>query len=110
MTGEEIREMIRNDFGVDLPIGGGSGTRLHDALTIHRTEGSNAAAIEHAYLKHIGLGRGIVWQVMEQALVYHEDRRIDRVTIMALWYEGERLVRQEETYYFDVTAFFPDHG
>jgi len=106
ITAIEIRYMILRDFGHDLPIRGGSGGSLDDALVIDRVRDSQASDVEYFILDCLGLGRGINWKILEQALLKHEGRWIDKVTIRTEEKTATEIITQVENYYFDVTAFF----
>lgn len=76
-----IRELIKLDFGVDLPIKGGTGTSIDDPLIIEYTEGNDYIRAEYDFLKFIGLGRGIEWKASEQKLLFHNEKIIDKIKI-----------------------------
>ena len=102
----KIRELIRKDFGVDLPIKGGSGNSIEDPLEIELTEINDYIGAEYAFLKFLGIGRGIEWRVMEQALLHHNDRKIDKIVIETKEFTEDEIITQTENYYFDITECF----
>lgn len=101
-----IREQIRKDFGVDLPVKGGSGISIEDPLEIELTEINDYIGAEYAFLKYLGLGRGIEWRVIEQALLYHNDKKIDKIVIETKEFTEDEIITQTENYYFDITECF----
>jgi len=102
-----IREMLKEDFGVDLPIKGGSGNSIDNPVILIKTEGPNAYVdVEYAYLKYLGLGRSIEWKTLSQELVFHGDRKIDKLRIETKQHTDTEIITQIEAYYFDITEVF----
>lgn len=58
-----IRDSIKNDFGVVLSIKGGTGNSIDDPVIIELVKPiTDYVGAEYAYLKYIGIGRGIDWK------------------------------------------------
>jgi hypothetical protein len=67
-----IRDLIKNDFDVDLPIKGGTGNSIDDPVLIEWASPINDyVGTEYAFLKYIGIGRGIEWKKIKQQLTTH---------------------------------------
>ena len=99
-----IREQIKKDFGVDLPIKGGIGNSIDNPIILEKqNQVYDFVATEYAYLKFLGIGRGIIWQPIKQKMILHNDRRIDKITIKTVETTDEEIVTQIENYYFDIT-------
>ncbi len=98
-----IRQMLKRDFGVDLPISGGIGNSLADPIIIESPAGEDYQLIETEYLKYICLGRGVKWEFLKRESVESEGRNIDKVKIKTQETTQEEVVTQIENYYFDVT-------
>lgn len=64
-----IRELIKKDFGVDLPIKGGTGNSIKNPIIIEKTEMNDYVGTEYAVLKYLGLGRRIEWRNLSQELL-----------------------------------------
>ncbi len=101
-----IRERIRKDFGVDLPIKGGLGNSLDTAVIVEQTEFNDYVGIEYAFLKYIGLGRGIAWKTIGQSLEFHANKKIDKIQIETIHTTQQETITQIENYYFDITECF----
>jgi hypothetical protein len=102
-----VRELIRKDFGVDLPISGGFGSSVENAVVLEYEGGSNDyVGTEYAYLKYIGLGRGIKWKTLKQELVLEDNRKFDMIKIETKQITDDEIITQVENYYFDITECF----
>ncbi len=99
-----IRDLIKEDFGADLPINGGSGNSIESAVVIERSGFINDyVSTEYDYLKYIGLGRGIEWKSLGQELITHNNRTIEKIKIETKETTETEIITQIETYYFDIT-------
>jgi hypothetical protein len=102
-----IRELINKDFGVDLPIEGGNGNSIDNPVIIIKEGNLNdPVGVEYAYLKYLGLGRRIAWKTLDQELLFHEDRKIDKIRIETKETTDAEIITQIEVYYFDITKVF----
>lgn len=102
-----VKELIRKDFGINLPIKGGFGDSMENAVIIEYEGGLNDfVATEYAYLKYIGIGRRIEWKILEQALISENDRRYDKIKIEVTQIIDEKFTSRVENYYFDITDCF----
>lgn len=98
-----IREQIKKDFGVDLPISGGRGNSIDDPIIIDKSAGKDCSSVEYAYLRYVGLGRNISWKINEQALLISNGRKIDQIKIETEVITEREVIAQVENYYFDIT-------
>lgn len=99
-----VRDLIKRDFGIDLPISGGNGNSLGNAVVI---DGANAAdfnAIEYRYLRSIGIGRGVNWEFLSSESLEKEGRKFDKLKIRTVEMTDDEIVTQTENYYFDITS------
>jgi hypothetical protein len=98
-----IRELIKKDFGVDLPVKGELGNSIDNPLIIERTKINDYVSTEFAFLKYIGIGRRITWKLISQALMSHNGRMIDKVKIETKQITETEVITQIENYYFDIS-------
>lgn len=98
-----LREFLRIHFEQDFPISGGYGESVDAAILIHRQTPNDYVAVEHKILDCLSRGRLVRWKLVQQALVAHEGRQIDRLTIETRQSLNASAVAQVENYYFDVT-------
>src|SRR6187402_3166898 len=102
-----LRDLLRNDFGVDLQISGGTGNSLGNPIIIHRTRLNDYVGTEYTILKFIGLGRRIQWKTIGQESLTHNTRKIDKIKIETKEIKEEQIIDQIENYYFDITECIP---
>ncbi|MBX3164202.1 MAG: hypothetical protein KF900_06940 [Bacteroidetes bacterium] len=100
------RDLIKKDFGVDLPIKGGNGNSIDSPVIIEYVIPNDYVGVEYAYLKYLGIGRGIEWKRTKQALIEHNGRSIDKLTIEFPEWENGQKFTVTENYYFDITECF----
>lgn len=98
-----LRDLLLKDFGVDLPISGGLGNSRDSPIVVHRAMPNDFSQTEYLVLQCLGLGRGVEWNLLQQSLLSHNDRKIDQIKIETTKMVGEECVTQVENYYFDIT-------
>jgi hypothetical protein len=101
-----IKELIKTDFGVDLPISGGFGNSIDNPIIIHKEGINDYVGTEYFILKCLGKGRRIEWKILEQALLTHNNKKIDKIKIETKQTTELETITQIENYYFDITKCF----
>lgn len=101
-----LKELLKKDFGVDLPISGGIGNSIDNPIIIHLAKFNDYVGTEYSVLNCIGKGRGIEWKIVEQGLLSHQDKKIDKVKIETIQLTDDSKITQIENYYFDITECF----
>ena len=101
-----LKDLLKSDFGVELPISGGFGNSIDNAVIIHRSGINDYVGTEHFILKCLGKGRGIEWQILGQELLKHNDQQIDKIKIETKQTKELEIITQIENYYFDITECF----
>ncbi len=100
----DIRALLKTDFGVDLPIRGGSGNSIDNPVIIEKIALNDYVGTEYAFLKYIGRGRRISWKPIGNVLMTHNGRKIDKIRMQFLGMPaGQDKI---ENYYFDITECF----
>lgn len=77
----DIRKLLLDDFGVDLPISGGQGNSIDNPVVIEKTGMNDYVGTEYAILKYLGIGRGLEWKKLQQEYLIHNNRHIDKIKI-----------------------------
>jgi len=95
-------DLIREKFGIILPISGGSGRNIDDPLLINHVNKFSAVFLEYDYLKYMAKCRNIEYQRTRQVLLFHNERIIDLLYITIT--EGN--ASYEENYYFDISESY----
>lgn len=98
-----IKKLIKKDFGVELPISGGLGNSIDNPIVIHRTELNDYVDTEYFILKCLGIGRRIKWKMINQALLSHNNKDIDRIKIETIEITETEIITSIENYYFDIS-------
>jgi hypothetical protein len=98
-----LRAMLKADFGIDLPISGGTGNSRDAPVVIHYRVPNDYVAVEHTVLNCLGMGRRVEWKLLQQALIEHNGRKLDQMKIETKKTTDTEILTQIENYYFDVT-------
>ena len=101
-----LKDLLEKDFGVKLPISGGFGNSIDNAIIIHREEINDYVGTEHFILKCLGKGRRIEWKILGQELHNHNNKEIDKIKIETKEVTESKIITQIENYYFDITECF----
>ena len=101
-----VRQLIKRDFCVDLPISGGTGNSVRNAVVIHYMQPNIYVSVEYAYLKYIGIGKGISWIRISQELFDLDNRTYDKLKIKTVLETDTEVITQIENFYFDITECF----
>lgn len=102
-----VRELIKLDFGVDLPIKGGNGNSIDNPVIIEYVIPNDYVAVEYDYLNFLCRGRRLPeWKVIKQSLFLNNERKIDQLKFQYPEWENGRKFIVTENYYFDVTECF----
>jgi hypothetical protein len=100
----DMRERIKKDFDVDLPISGGfTKNSRNNPIIIDTTAGKDYRRVEDLYLDCICMGRRVEKEFLGRESIKHNDRNIDWVIIKTTETTPTEIITQEEGYYFDVT-------
>jgi hypothetical protein len=102
----DIKQQLLKDFGVDLPIHGGFGNSIENAVVINRRGLNDYVSVEYSFLRCIGRGRGIEWKLLNQQLVHQDGRTYDKMKIETTELTPTEVITTIENYYFDITDCF----
>ena len=102
-----FKEKVKAEFGISLPISGGMGNSIDNAIVIENQDPMmDCVSIEYEVLKYIGMIRGVEFDLMLQELLFHEEKTIDKLNVKTTKMSGDDAESLEEDFYFDITAFF----
>jgi hypothetical protein len=107
-----LRELLKQDFGFDFPISGGSGNSIDNTIVFEKAESNyDYVGYEYKILECLGRGRRIEWKRISQTLLNHDNRKIDKIKIETKETTDTEIITQIENYYFDITQCFDkDNG
>lgn len=103
-----LRQMLAQDFDMDLPISGGFGQSVEEPIILEKVVPNDYVSVEYAVLKCLGIGRGIEWRLLKQTLLEHNGRMIDQMKIETRQLTDSEAITQVENYYFDVSQCIND--
>lgn len=98
-----LKDILEEDFRVELPISGGFGNSIDNAIIIHRDGMNDYVGTEHFILKCLGIGRRVEWKILKQELLSYNNKKIDRISIETKQLIESKTITQVENYYFDIT-------
>lgn len=98
MTELTIRQQLKKDFGIDLPIIGGLGQSIDDPILIDPNY-KDWSDVEYTYIRLINTALNRSWKVVKTNLIEHNGRKIDQLKLEV---EGDKA--NFYNYYFDVTS------
>jgi hypothetical protein len=95
-----LKETIMKFFNVDLPISGGYGSSMEDAIRIEVSD-AKGVSVEQDVLKFIHAFGEQQFKVIRQELLHKDDRVYDKIEL-----EVSTDPEHHQNYYFDITRFF----
>jgi hypothetical protein len=98
-----LKELLKSDFGVDLPISGGFGNSIDNPIIIHSTDLNDYVGTEKLILNCLGKGREIEWRILKQEILSHSEKKFDKIKIETIQTTDSEIITQIENYYFDIT-------
>lgn len=95
-----LRELLKQDFDLDLPISGGSGNSKDNPIIIEPTR--NPVDVEYAVLKCLGIGRNVQWKFLRQEFFTYNGKRMDKIKIEVVELTDTQIITTIENYYFQL--------
>lgn len=103
-----LKEIIKSNFGFDLPISGGAGNSISNAIFFHKSDAKNYVDMEYYILKCLCQIRNIDWKMNKQELIEADNRKFDRISIETRPKKGHEGETRIESYYFNITEVMPN--
>lgn len=102
------RAQLRADFGIDLPISGGSGNSRSDPIVLELQCPDEASKIEMTVAKCIYGRLGMHWRSVAKSIV---ESTIQKHTFEVKFAEGDQIVTERRNFYFDLrNVALPEHN
>jgi hypothetical protein len=102
----DIRELIRKAFNEDLPISGGMGNSIEEAVILESAGPMNDyLTLEYRVMDMISKGRDVSWELKRQLLVVKDDRKYDKLEVAVKGINGNPMPLRLEYHYYDITKF-----
>ena len=105
MDTKTLHDLLLEDFGLSLPIHGGTGKKTSPVVITAPTL-QEAIDVEMQVLRCLGMGRGVAWRLIEQEVVQSVDKAI-RAGIETIQFTEREVAIQREGYYFVLDALTP---
>jgi hypothetical protein len=105
-----LHDLLLHDWGVDLPICGGSGTSRDDPITITAADPETVARTQILTLRGICRGRGVFWRTIGRIPLSNELEGLEQFRIETVQLTETEIIPQTENHYFDVSAAIAVHG
>ena len=100
----DIRELIKNAFNEDLPISGGMGNSIEQAVTLESARPLNDyVSLQYQVMDLISRGRDVSWELKGQELIVKEGRKYDKLMVAVKGINGNPMTLQIEYHYYDIT-------
>lgn len=102
----KLKEILNKRYDKEFPISGSFGTSIDTLIILDKEGPSDYVGTEYAIIKYITEIQKVTWRRLTQALLIHNDRYIDHLTIRTLKTTDKHAIPQIEDYYFDIDYFF----
>ena len=100
----DIRELLKKTFNEDLPIRGGMGNSLKEAVILEPAGPINDyVALEYRVMDLISTGRDVSWELQRQELIVNNGRQYDKLIVAVKGINGNPMPLVLENHYFDIT-------
>ena len=100
----DIKELLKKAFNVDLPIRGGMGNSIEQAVVLESAGPLNDyVSLMFQIMDLISTGRDVSWKLERQELVIKDGRRYDKLIVVVRGINGNSMPLQNENHYFDIT-------
>jgi hypothetical protein len=100
----DIKELIKKAFNVDLPISGGMGNSIEQAVILESAGPLNDyVSLQYQVMDLISMGRDVSWELKGQELIVKAGRKYDKLMVAVKGINGNPMPLQLENHYFDIT-------
>lgn len=98
-----IKESIKKEFNVDIPISGGNGSSSENPIIIERAEINDYVGAEYACIKYMCKLKDLEWDITRKLTEQHNNRMMDVFYIYLEYKDGTATMA---TLYFDIDDCF----
>jgi len=100
----DLKRVIERVYDINLPIGGGLGESLDDAVVLQAVAASNYISLEYKVLDYLADLENYKYEVLTQCLLNKGPSVFDRITVKFICtMAGEEIIKH---YYFDISQCF----
>ncbi len=98
----ELKQLLLDDFGKNLPIDGGFGASIDEPIRITTTDPFQAALAQLEVARCLYGIRGWYWRAIGRIERESDQGRIEKFSSEVKYIEGDDLVTEKRNYYFDI--------
>lgn len=95
--------MLKRDFNLEPNISGGFGQTRDDPVVLLDSDPIDASMTQMQVLKGLGMGKGILWRILERNPIVVGSANIEQIVIETKELKESEIITQQENYYFDVS-------
>ncbi len=100
----DIRDLIQKAFNENLPISGGMGNSIEEAVILESAGPLNDyVPLEYQVMDLISQDRDVSWELKGQELLVKDARKYDKLMVAVKGINGNPMPLQLEIHYFDIT-------
>jgi hypothetical protein len=100
MSSIDLKKLLKNDFGIDLDIAGGTGGSGDDPIIVLSQSHEEALRTENMALKGLGLGRQVYWRSIGLEPIPSNSKKTYQRKIETIQLTNDQVITQKENYYF----------
>lgn len=104
MKNESLRERLFAQFNILLPISGGTGESIENAVVITAEGCARFVEVQFHVLDLVWKARGLPWELHKKSMHEHYDRMIDKLVIKTREVSEHNISYRYENFFFDVTG------
>ena len=100
----DLRQMLLKDFNKNLPISGGFGQSIDEPIQITTSNSDEAAFAQLEVARCIYGVNARYWRLIERKAVPTSVGRIEKMNFEIKFIEGDQVVTEVRSFYFDLSA------
>jgi hypothetical protein len=99
-----LKQMLRDDFGKNLPIDGGFGASIDEPIRITTADPFQAALAQLEVARCIYGINGWYWRTLGRAETESHQARVEKFSSEVKYIEGDEIITEKRNFYFDITS------
>ena len=104
-----LRNLLKDEFDIDLPISGGMGQSINDPIVIGTPDKLVASRVEMDVLRCINKQLGRHWRLTSKLRINDDlNCHIEKVSFEAKYQEGDKIITDTRNFYFDISSLALD--
>ena len=100
----DLKQMLLDDFGKNLPIAGGLGQSVEDPIRLTTSDPTQAGLAQLEIARCIYGINGWYWRVTESAAEPSSTGPVEKFSSEVKYVEADEIVTEKRNFYFDISA------